>query len=579
MIDRRLLALAPEAMKHIVLTVVWLMAGLAANIALVYGIAALLAALIQGSAVPVQETLLLCVVAFVLKIVSAQLSSNERFRAARDVKRLLRERIYEKLLRLGPSYTKRVSTAEVVQVSVEGTEQLETYFGQYLPQLIYAVLAPVVLFFFIAPIHVPTAVVLLVFVPLIPAVIMLIQKVAKRLLGQYWDQYATLGDNFLENLQGLTTLKIYQADEARHDLMNRTAERFRIITMKVLRMQLNSIIVMDVVALGGAAAGISVALFALSEGAIALEGFLIIVLLSSDFFLPMRLLGSFFHVAMNGMAASKKIFRILDLEEPTGKTLTAEPGGTLRMDNVEFGYEEGRTVLHGVTLDVPARGLTAIVGGSGCGKSTIALLLAGRDDSYQGSVTFGDAEVRDIAPESLADTVTSVGIGSYLFRGTVRDNLAFANPKATDEDMWAALESAALADFMREQDGLDTELESEASNLSGGQRQRLALARALLHDTPVYVFDEATSNIDVESEEAIMSVVDKLARDHAVVIISHRLANVVGADLIYALDAGHIAGAGVHDELVVTCASYRTLWDSQQELESYRGGAVHGTRE
>lgn len=579
MIDRRLLALAPEAMKHIVLTVVWLMAGLAANIALVYGIAALLAALIQGSAVPVQETLLLCVVAFVLKIVSAQLSSNERFRAARDVKRLLRERIYEKLLRLGPSYTKRVSTAEVVQVSVEGTEQLETYFGQYLPQLIYAVLAPVVLFFFIAPIHVPTAVVLLVFVPLIPAVIMLIQKVAKRLLGQYWDQYATLGDNFLENLQGLTTLKIYQADEARHDLMNRTAERFRIITMKVLRMQLNSIIVMDVVALGGAAAGMSVALFALSEGAIALEGFLIIVLLSSDFFLPMRLLGSFFHVAMNGMAASKKIFRILDLEEPTGKTLTAEPGGTLRMDNVEFGYEEGRTVLHGVTLDVPARGLTAIVGGSGCGKSTIALLLAGRDDSYQGSVTFGDAEVRDIAPESLADTVTSVGIGSYLFRGTVRDNLAFANPKATDEDMWAALESAALADFMREQDGLDTELESEASNLSGGQRQRLALARALLHDTPVYVFDEATSNIDVESEEAIMSVVDKLARDHAVVIISHRLANVVGADLIYALDAGHIAGAGVHDELVVTCASYRTLWDSQQELESYRGGAVHGTRE
>lgn len=579
MIDRRLLALAPEAMKHIVLTVVWLMAGLAANIALVYGIAALLAALIQGSAVPVQETLLLCVVAFVLKIVSAQLSSNERFRAARDVKRLLRERIYEKLLRLGPSYTKRVSTAEVVQVSVEGTEQLETYFGQYLPQLIYAVLAPVVLFFVIAPIHVPTAVVLLVFVPLIPAVIMLIQKVAKRLLGQYWDQYATLGDNFLENLQGLTTLKIYQADEARHDLMNRTAERFRIITMKVLRMQLNSIIVMDVVALGGAAAGISVALFALSEGAIALEGFLIIVLLSSDFFLPMRLLGSFFHVAMNGMAASKKIFRILDLEEPTGKTLTAEPGGTLRMDNVEFGYEEGRTVLHGVTLDVPARGLTAIVGGSGCGKSTIALLLAGRDDSYQGSVTFGDAEVRDIAPESLADTVTSVGIGSYLFRGTVRDNLAFANPKATDEDMWAALESAALADFMREQDGLDTELESEANNLSGGQRQRLALARALLHDTPVYVFDEATSNIDVESEEAIMSVVDKLARDHAVVIISHRLANVVGADLIYALDAGHIAGAGVHDELVARCASYRTLWNSQQELESYRGGAVHGTRE
>lgn len=579
MIDRRLLALAPEAMKHIVLTVVWLMAGLAANIALVYGIAALLAALIQGSAVPVQETLLLCAVAFVLKIVSAQLSSNERFRAARDVKRLLRERIYEKLLRLGPSYTRQVSTAEVVQVSVEGTEQLETYFGQYLPQLIYAVLAPVVLFFIIAPIHVPTAVVLLVFVPLIPAVIMLIQRVAKRLLGQYWDQYATLGDDFLENLQGLTTLKIYQADEARHDLMNRTAERFRIITMKVLRMQLNSIIVMDVVALGGAAAGISVALFALSEGVITLESFLIIVLLSSDFFLPMRLLGSFFHVAMNGMAASKKIFRILDLEEPTGKTRTAEAGGTLRMDNVEFGYEEGRTVLHGVTLDVPARGLTAIVGGSGCGKSTIALLLAGRDDSYRGSVTFGDAEVRDIAPESLADTVTSVGIGSYLFRGTVRDNLAFANPKATDEDMWAALESAALADFMREQDGLDTELESEASNLSGGQRQRLALARALLHDTPVYVFDEATSNIDVESEEAIMSVVDRLARDHAVVIISHRLANVVGADLIYALDAGRIAGAGVHDELVASCASYRTLWESQQELESYRGGAVHGTRE
>lgn len=574
MFDRRLLGLAPGAMRHIVATVAWLWVGLAANVVMVYGITVLMASIVSGGETPLAEIpLLLCPA--LIKVASSRLSSRASFRAARDVKRILRGKVYEKMLRLGPTYLRDVTTAEVVQVSVEGTEQLETYFGKYLPQLLYALLAPVTLFSITAPISVLAAVVLLVFVPLIPLVIMVIQRVAKRLLGSYWDEYAALGDGFLENLQGLTTLKIYQADEARHRQMNEEAERFRVITMKVLRMQLNSIIVMDVIALGGAAAGIGVALLELSTGSVALQGFLMIALLSADFFLPMRQLGSFFHVAMNGMAASRKIFRILDLDEPCEKTLDAVPGDTLSMSDACFSYGDGREVLHGVSMEVPASGVTAIVGGSGCGKSTVAQLFAGLSDAYSGDVRLGGKQVRDIRRESLARTITSVGIGSYLFRGTVRDNLLMASPHASDDALWEALDAVALGAFLRGQRGLDTMLEGEGANLSGGQRQRLAIARALLHESPIYIFDEATSNIDVESEEVVMGVVRELAHERSVIVISHRLANVVDAERIYVLNAGSIVGVGDHDELLAGCPSYARLWRTQRELESYRGEGVH----
>lgn len=571
MMDKRLLALVPEAMRHVLATVAWQWVGLLGNAAVVWAIARTLAALAVGGTVPASALTILSA-GIVARTISARLASRESFIASQGVKKTLRRRIYEKLLALGPDYVEAVPTAEVVQLSVEGCEQLETYFGQYLPQLFYAVLAPVTLFFMVAPVCLPAAVVLLLCVPLIPVTIVAVQKVAKRILGDYWDQYAELGDSFLENLQGLTTLKIYQADAARHEAMNAEAERFRVVTMKVLSMQLNSIIVMDIVALGGAVAGMAVALAFAAAGAVDLLGCLFIILISADFFLPMRQLGSYFHVAMNGIAASEKIFRLLGLPDPAPRPLLPERGDHFSMGRVSFSYKEGRRVLDKVDIDVPSVGLTAIVGESGSGKSTVAALLSGRYDGYEGNVFLGGKQVRDIDRAALARYVTVVGLQARLFAGTVADNLRMAAPDATDEELWQALELARLADFLREQDGLATRLAENAANLSGGQRQRLSLARAILHNSPVYIFDEATSNVDVESEQDIMDAICGLARYKAVVVISHRLVNAVPARRIYALDHGVLAGAGTHEELLAGCAEYRALWDAQAELEKLSAG-------
>lgn len=571
MMDKRLLALVPEALRHVLATVVWQWVGLLGNAAVVWVIARALAALAGGGTVPASAlTMLAC--GIVARAISARLASRESFVASQGVKKTLRRRIYQKLLALGPDYVEAVPTAEVVQLSVEGCEQLETYFGQYLPQLFYAVLAPATLFFMVAPVCLPAAVVLLVCVPLIPVTIVAVQKVAKRILGDYWDQYAELGDSFLENLQGLTTLKIYRADAARHEAMNAEAERFRVVTMKVLSMQLNSIIVMDIVALGGAVAGMAVALAFAAAGAVDLFGCLFIILISADFFLPMRQLGSYFHVAMNGIAASEKIFRLLGLSDPAPRPLLPERGDHFSMGRVSFSYEEGRRVLDKVDIDVPSVGLTAIVGESGSGKSTVAALLSGRYDGYEGNVFLGGKQVRDIDRAALARYVTVVGLQARLFAGTVADNLRMAAPDATDEELWQALELARLADFLREQGGLATRLAENAANLSGGQRQRLSLARAILHNSAVYIFDEATSNVDVESEQDIMDAICGLARYKAVVVISHRLVNAVPARRIYVLDHGALAGAGTHEELLAGCAEYRALWDAQAELEKLSAG-------
>ena len=571
MMDKRLLALVPEALRHVLATVVWQWVGLLGNATVVWVIARARPALAVGGTV-LASALPMLSAGIVARAISARLTSRESFIASQGVKKTLRRRIYEKLLALGPDYVEAVPTAEVVQLSVEGCEQLETYFGQYLPQLFYAVLAPVTLFFMVAPVCLPAAVVLLLCVPLIPVTIVAVQKVAKRILGDYWDQYAELGDSFLENLQGLTTLKIYQADAARHEAMNAEAERFRVVTMKVLSMQLNSIIVMDIVALGGAVAGMAVALAFAAASAVDLFGCLFIILISADFFLPMRQLGSYFHVAMNGIAASEKIFRLLGLPDPAPRPLLPERGDHFSMGRVSFSYEEGRCVLDKVDIDVPSVGLTAIVGESGSGKSTVAALLSGRYDGYEGNVFLGGKQVRDIDRAALARYVTVVGLQARLFAGTVADNLRMAVPDATDEELWQALELARLADFLREQDGLATRLAENAANLSGGQRQRLSLARAILHNSPVYIFDEATSNVDVESEQDIMDAICGLARYKAVVVISHRLVNAVPARRIYVLDHGVLAGAGTHEELLAGCAEYRALWDAQAELEKLSAG-------
>ena len=570
MINKRLIGTVPESRKYIAGSVALQWCSLAANIALMAAITRLLAALAQGTADRKLLALTAAVAACAVLIRWFCTTGASRMSdlSSRAVKRTLREAIYQKLLRLGNGYQDSVRTSEIVQVAEEGVDQLETYFGAYLPQFFYAMLAPVTLFAVLSFVNVPAAAALLLCVPLIPAAIAAVQTWAKKLLAKYWGQYTALGDSFLENLQGLTTLKIYQADKAKNREMNEEAERFRRITMKVLTMQLNSITIMDLIAYGGAALGVILAVSQFRAGRTDLAGCLLILLLAADFFLPMRLLGSYFHIAMNGMAASDKIFRLLDLPEPAERTVPC-PQGDIRCQNLHFSYDPQREILHGVDLDFPAGSLTAIVGPSGCGKSTVAGILMGRRTGYGGSVTVGGQEVRDIREESLMPHITYVSHQSYLFRGTVRDNLLLGKPGAGDDELWAVLRRTNLADFLQGEQGLDTLLLEKGANLSGGQCQRLALARALLHDSPVYLFDEATSNIDVESENEIMAQIHALAREKTVILISHRLANVTGADDIFVLEEGRMAGRGKHEALLQGCPAYARLWNAQQALEQY----------
>ena len=578
MINKRLIGTVAESKKYIAGNVILQWCSLAANIALMLSISRMLAELFRDSAsvqlltVTGIVVLLALAVRFFCSIGAAKMG----YFSSKAVKKTLREKIYQKLLRLGNSYNEQVKTSEVVQVAVEGVDQLETYFGAYLPQFFYAMLAPLTLFIVLCFVNVPAAVVLLICVPLIPVAIAAVQTWAKKLLSKYWGQYTELGDTFLENLQGLTTLKIYQADEFKQQEMNEQAEKFRKITMKVLTMQLNSITIMDLIAYGGAALGVIMAVTQYQSGGVSLEGCLLIILLAADFFIPMRQLGSFFHIAMNGMAASDKIFRLLDLPEEEEKKQLVPRDCSICVRGLGFAYEPEREILHGVDLHFPKGSFTALVGESGCGKSTIAAILMGRRRGYTGEVTVGDIPLSEISEASLMENFTYVSHQSYLFKGTVRDNLLMACPGAQDAVLWQVLEQVKLAEFLRSEKGLDTFLNEKASNLSGGQCQRLALARALLHDSPVYIFDEATSNIDVESENDIMSQIRALAETKTVILISHRLANVVPADNIYVLDGGRVVESGPHRKLLSAGGAYAGLWSAQQELESYVRGGVPG---
>ena len=573
MLNKRLIGTVAESRKYIAGNVILQWCSLAANIAMMFSITNLFAGLYYGntSSHTLWATAAVVVLALVIRFLCTTGASRMSYLSSKAVKKTLREKIYEKLLRLGASYNEQVKTSEVVQVAVEGVDQLETYFGAYLPQFFYAMLAPLTLFAVLCFVNVPSAIVLLGCVPLIPIAIAAVQTWAKKLLSKYWGQYTALGDTFLENLQGLTTLKIYQADEFKNKEMNAEAEKFRKITMKVLTMQLNSITIMDLIAYGGAALGVIMAVTQYMGNQVSLAGCLLIILLAADFFLPMRQLGSFFHIAMNGMAASDKIFRLLDLPEHKQEVSESFP---LRHDIVcsglRFSYETGREILHGVDLRFPQGSFTALVGESGCGKSTIAAILMGRNKGYTGSVTIGGVELREINESSLLRNITYVSHQSYLFKGTVRDNLLMGKPSASDDELWAALEQVNLAGFLKAEQGLDTPLLEKATNLSGGQCQRLALARALLHDSPVYIFDESTSNIDVESENDIMAEIHRLAKTKTVLLISHRLANVVQANNIYVLDDGTIAEHGSHEELLQNHGLYERLWTAQQSLENYR---------
>ena len=572
MINKRLIGTVAESKKYIAGNVILQWCSLTANIALMLSISRMLAELFRGSASAQLLTItgIVVLLALAVRFFCSIGAAKMGYFSSKAVKKSLREKIYQKLLRLGSSYNEQVKTSEVVQVAVEGVDQLETYFGAYLPQFFYAMLAPLTLFVVLCFVNVPAAVVLLICVPLIPVAIAAVQTWAKKLLSKYWGQYTELGDTFLENLQGLTTLKIYQADAFKQQEMNEQAEKFRKITMKVLTMQLNSITIMDLIAYGGAALGVIMAVTQYQSGGVSLEGCLLIILLAADFFIPMRQLGSFFHIAMNGMAASDKIFRLLDLEETKPEITESFPSGhTIRCSGLSFSYEPDREILHSVDLTFPQGSFTALVGESGCGKSTLASILMGRNKGYTGSVSVGGVPLSSIQEESLLRNITYISHQSYLFKGTVRENLLMGKPGASDEELWAVLSRVNLAEFLKAEQGLDTRLLEKASNLSGGQCQRLALARALLHDSPVYIFDEATSNIDVESENDIMREIHELAKSKTVILVSHRLANVVGADHIYVLDHGIVAESGSHEELLAHHGLYERLWSAQQTLEQF----------
>lgn len=572
MIKMRLIRLLKGSGKYILYQALWQWISLIAQIIIAINITQLIDNTFYNkiSDSNIVKVIITVITGVFIRVLCDRFYTDASFHAGANVKRILRNQIYEKVLRLGPAYREQVHTSEIVQVAGEGVEQLEVYFSRYLSQFFYSLLAPLTLFIVVMRISMKSAVILLIAVPLIPIVIMLVMLVAKRLLSSYFDIYYGLGDSFLEKLHGMTTLKIYRADKAAAYDMDRESEQFRKITMKVLMMQLNSTSVMDIVAYGGAAVGIISALAQFYRGEISLFGMLMILFLAAEFFLPMRILGSFFHIGMNGMKASDRIFAFIDLpEQKRGDKKIVDNNINISLENLSFSYEPTKEILKGINMNIPPKSFVSLVGVSGSGKSTIAGILMGRNPHYSGSLKINDDEHSELTSESIMKNFTMVGHSSWIFAGTVRENLFMGNPNASVSEMNDALQKVNLLDFINSQEGLDTKLTSNAGNLSGGQKQRLSLARALLHNTPVYIFDEATSNVDAGSEEIIMNVIHELAKEKTIILISHRLANVVKSDNIFMLKDGNIVESGVHSELMANKSAYENLFTEQMNLENF----------
>lgn len=586
------------------------------------------------------ETYIGCVLAIVvcavLRFLMMRAAAYFGAEAAERVKLALREQLFNKMLAIGPSYSQHISTADVVQSAGEGIEQIQSFFELFLPQLFYAILAPVTLFFIVAPINMPTAVTLLVCAPLIVLIVGMVAMSAARVFKKYWGKYTDMGAAFLDNMQGLETLKTFNVDDRVAKKMDEQAEQFRVMTMNVLQIQLRSLTAMDVVAYGGAAAGIGVAIWQYASGdLLPLAGVLLVVLLSADFFIPLRQLGSFFHVAMNGMTSTKRIFALLDTPILAYGTQEMPEFGASRdgvdvyFDDVTFRYtdvaadtavadvETGETgnngeksgvvgagktsmskdgngsvvALHGVSFTARRGQVTAIVGPSGSGKSTAVELLAGNLSGYEGCMWLrpGNAgnnppqryQIADLSIESLTKEIAIVAAQSHLFAGTLRDNLLMAKPDATENELWQALEAAHISDFVRAQSQeLDLVIEQGASNLSGGQRQRIAIARALLRESAVYIFDEATSSVDVESETLILQTIRALAdRGKTVIMVTHRMANAADADHVVVFERGRVTEQDAHAELMRANGTYAKLFRAQQTVENIglRNNATHST--
>ncbi len=573
MINKRLMKEAPKATKYVYQQVFIQWLSLLCNILIVLTVSKILSMLFFRSLT--YQALAFCVlilaVLMLVRMYLVRIQSLYSYKASKDIKFLFRNKIYRKLLEIRYDYRSNFSTSELVQLSVEGVDQLEIYFGRYLPQFFYSMLAPITLFIILARIDLISSLVLLCCVPLIPISIIVVQKIAKKLLSKYWTIYANLGDSFLENLQGLTTLKIYQADEFKHQQMNKEAENFRKVTMKVLSMQLNSITVMDIVAYGGAAIGSIVALNNYASGSISLFGVISIILLSAEFFLPLRLLGSYFHIAMNGIAASEKIYRLLDYQATDGNKLILDNQKfSIVTKNLSYGYDTNNFVLHNIDIEFNEDGFYGIVGESGSGKSTLAKVIMGMEKDYEGSVLVQNIERNELQNQSFYENVVYIGHQPFLIKGTVKDNLLIANDQLSDDEMEVALKKVNLYDFLQNQQGLDTHIEESGSNLSGGQKQRLSLAIALLKNAKCYIFDEATSNIDVESEECILSVIKELSKQCMVIMITHRLKSIKESDCIYVLENGRLVEKGKHDQLMNEKV-YSKMYRFQEELEAVRG--------
>ena len=573
MFDKELLKLIGGNKKYVVYTVLLMVLGMLANIGITASICWAVYLLIEKQAALMYiYPAITAVLAIIVRYIAARLTGDLKDVLGRKVKKDLRERTYDKILRLGVKSTDGMSMAGLTQVSMEGIEQLDLYYSTYLPQFFFSMIAPFILFAICVGIDWRTSLVLLACVPLIPVSIVAVSKYAKKIFAKYWGKYTSMGDCFLDSVQGLKELKIFRADATRQIKMNENAEEFRKITMKVLVMQLASTTIMDLVAFGGAGAGIALSIVGLMNEWLAPASALFLILVAVEFFLPLRALGSAFHVAMNGASAGKKIISLLNQPDPVWGEKEVE-GRELSLENVTFSYDKKRDVLKDVTMNFPEKGMTAIVGESGCGKSTVVNLLIGARRPDKGNVLIGGEEIEGVSRTSYYSHLASVSYNTYIFNDTVRANFELAKKNATDEEIFAALEKVNLSSFIKENGGLDKVITEDANNISGGQKQRLALAVNLVADKDIYVFDEATSNIDVDSEAIIMKNIKEMSENKSVIVISHRLANVVPADNIYFMQDGQVREVGSHSQLMERKGEYAQLFNSQKQLEEgYKGG-------
>ena len=566
MIDKELLSLLGGNRKYIAYSVIAMIFGLFANTAVTACICYAIGLAADGAAAPSYVApALIAALCIALRFCITKATNEFKNALGAHVKKDLRHRAYDKMLRLGVRSSDSATMAGMTQVGVEGIEQLDLYYSTYLPQFFYSMIAPFILFAICAPIDWRTAVMLIVCVPLIPISIVAVSKYAKRIFAKYWGKYTSMGDVFLDSVQGLKELKIFKADARKHEQINASAEDFRKITMKVLVMQLASTTIMDLVAYGGAGAGIALAVSGVMNGADPIKA-LFLVLIAVEFFLPLRSLGSAFHVAMNGASAGRKILEILQAKEPEWGDGDIDDT-TAQLRGVTFSYDGKRDVLKDVTMSFPRVGMTAIVGESGCGKSTVVNLLSGAYRPSEGEVLAGGKKLSEISRAGWYSHLAIVSYNSYIFNESVRDNFKLARPEVSDEEIYAALEQVRLAEFVKSGGGLDKVIAEDGDNISGGQKQRLALAVALIADKEIYAFDEATSNIDGDSEAIIMDNIRKLSKAKNVIVISHRLANVVPADNIYFMSDGEVKESGTHDELIAKGGEYARLFNAQKALE------------